>query len=406
MNIDNIIMGKTKSYCSEIYDDVLDVLKKDKDILNEQSLFAGKWGALLYLFYYEQFCDSSQDNAVKYLQELYQKIDGNFDQNYTFCTGLSGPFWLLQHLNKHGFVALDIEHISADFISGAIAQSNYFIAIANFDFLHGSAGICNLLTDFAEREDVRSHLSFFVNNIMISSVTTENGQSFPFFYYHTEPASQQGIDAFSLAHGTCALQIVLMKIHQVGIEREKCERLIFKSMDFVLHHEKNGEAEGSLFPAYLDGKSGHSRVSWCYGDLNVAIALWQCGKYFDNELWQEKAIEILKYNTQRISNETSGVIDVCLCHGAAGNAAMYMRMWHETREPLFLDCANQWFAETQNMLQFSDDDATHGALVYQGKDLAWQYCWNLLEGSAGVGLALISQSTGSPLPWDEFMLLS
>jgi lantibiotic modifying enzyme len=313
---------------------------------------------------------------------------------------------LLNHLNKHGFLELNVEHISSDFILGAIVQSNYFISDQNFDFLHGSAGICNLLVEFAGRNDVKNHLSSFVQRIFKLAIQTDKGYRFPFFYYHTEPASRPGIDAFSLAHGTCALQIILMKIHRAGIEKEKCEQLIFQSIDFMLHHENVNGSGGSLFPAYLDGKSCHSRVSWCYGDLNVAISLWQCGKYFNNELWKEKAIEILKYNTKRVSNELSGVLDVCLCHGSAGNAAMYMRMWHETKEPSFLKCAEEWYKVTGEMLQFSGEENVHGVRVWQGKDSEWQYQWDLLNGSSGTGLGLLSQSLDKPLPWDEFMLLS
>jgi hypothetical protein len=371
------------------------------------SLFKDKWGVLLYLFYYEQFCDESQDNSAKYLQELYNNIDANFNNNYTFCTGLSGPFWLLNHLNKHGFLELDMEFITHDFILGAIAQSNYFISDENFDFLHGSAGICNLLVEFVEREDVKVHLSFFVQSLFTLTVQTDKGYSFPFFYYHTDPASKLGIDAFSLAHGTCALQIILMKIHRAGIEQSKCEELIFQSMAFILNHENSEHISGgSLFPAYLDGKSFSSRVSWCYGDINIAISLWQCGKYFNNEFWKNKAVEILKYNTQRISNEASGVVDACLCHGTAGNATMYMRMWEETGEPLLFECAQKWYKAIESMLQFAEDKTVHGIRTWQGKDNEWQYLWDLLDGSAGVGLALVSQVQGKPLAWDELMLLS
>jgi hypothetical protein len=393
--------------CTKIYNDIIHFLHKDSQNDDSLSLFKGKWGVLLYLFYYEQFCDQSQDNATQYLQEFYENIGSNFEQNYNYCTGLTGPFWLLHHLDKHGFVELDIGHISSDFIAGAILQSNFFLADSNFDFLHGSAGICNLLVEFVDRDDVKNHLSFFVQSLFRLSVQTDKGYSFPFFYYHTEPASRPGIDAFSLAHGTCALQIILMKIHRAGIEQNKCEELITHSISFILNHENQERVSGgSMFPAYLDEKLSHSRVSWCYGDMNVAIAFWQCGKYFNNGLWKDKAIEILKYNTQRTSNETSGAIDVCLCHGASGNAAMYMRMWHETNEPIFLECAQNWYKSTEDMLRFSDEADMNGALVFQGKEEQWQYRWDLLDGSAGAGLALMSKALEKPLSWDEFMLLS
>lgn len=370
-------------------------------------LFSGGWGILLFLFYYEKYMDDSVDGAEGLLYQLYESMGDELDGNYTFCSGMSGPFWLLHHLRKYGFIDLDLEHIASDFIPAAISQSNHFIGRSEFDFLHGSSGICNVLVEFAHRQDVRAHLGMFVRKIQDAAVKTDKGYSLPFLYNHAEPTVYDGVDAFSLAHGTCALQLILMKIHRAGIEKDLCEVLIFKTMDFVLEHEsKDALMPVSLFPACLDGKSVSSRVSWCYGDLNVAIALWYCGKYFEQQTWKDKAVEILTYNAGRITRDASGVVDVCLCHGSAGNAAMYLRMWHETKDPAFMACSKTWFDKTLKMLRLPDAQDLHGARVYKGKADGWQYHWNVLEGSAGVGLALMAHLTGAPLPWDEMMLLS
>jgi hypothetical protein len=53
------------------------LLEKDRDVSSSQGLFTGKWGAVLYLFYYEQFCDNSQDKAIDFLKDLYGDVDSN-----------------------------------------------------------------------------------------------------------------------------------------------------------------------------------------------------------------------------------------------------------------------------------------------------------------------------------------
>lgn len=394
-----------------IYEDILKLWQDKKDpVFDLNSLFSGGWGPLFYMFYYEQYIDESKDNAVTLLEELYQNMPVNAYSNYTYCNGISGPFWMLHHLNKHDFIDLDVAHLAADCITAAIVSSEHYIREKNFDFLHGCAGICNVLVEFADRPDVRKHLQHFVEALEAFTVMTPNGRSIPMFFYHTDPPSSIGTDAFSLAHGTCSLQLILAKIHSAGIVPELCKRLVYETMEFVLRHEQKASygTLHSLYPSSLsidDKPSNPSRISWCYGDVNVAIALWYCGRHFGEAAWTSKALEILHHSAKRDTCETGGVVDTCLCHGTGGNAAIFHRMWHETNEKAFYDCAQKWYAQTNQLLTFSEDPAVRGIRTWQGKE-GWQYSWSLLEGASGTGLALLSQAVKEPLPWDEFLLIS
>ncbi len=406
-------MVSTAEKHTQIYNDILKYIQGDQrdTQVPADNLFKGDWGALFFMFYYEQYIDDTKDNAVPLLETLYNKLEINQYSNFSYCNGLSGPFWLLHHLNKYEFIELDIDDLASDFITAAIAESNYYLNTNNFDFLHGSAGICNLLVSFAGRPDVKAHLERFVTALMAFSVMTPKGRSIPMFYYHTDPPSPVGTDAFSLAHGTCALQIILAKIHKAGIMQEQCKQLIYETMAFVLAYEKQPAADSfaGLYPSSLkldDEPPVPSRVSWCYGDINVAIALWECGNYFKEEKWITRALNILHYGAKRNTLETGGVIDTCLCHGTAGNAAMYRRFWHATNDKAFLQCSEDWYNLTDELVSFSPEKGVHGIRVWQGKDDQWQYRWDLLDGSAGSGLGLISRSVSHHLPWDEFLLIS
>ncbi len=407
------MIATTEKKHTLIYNDILSYVEGNNQVTQPQSdnLFKGSWGALFFMFYYEQYIDDSLDNAVPLLEKLYNNLEINQYSNFTYCNGLSGPFWLLHHLNKHEFIELDIDDLASDFILAAIAESNYHLNTQNFDFLHGSAGICNLLVSFAGRKDVREHLERFVNTLSEFSVMTDKGRSIPMFYYHTDPPSTIGTDAFSLAHGTASLQIILAKIHKAGVMQEQCKRLIYETMEFVIAHERvpqTGDHFG-LYPSSLklDGEPPvPSRISWCYGDINVAIALWECGNYFKEEKWITRAMNILHYATKRNTLETGGVVDACLCHGTAGNAAMFRKFWHATNDKAFLQCSEDWYNLTDELVSFSEEKGVHGIRAWQGKDDQWQYRWDLLDGSAGTGLGLISRQVNQHLPWDEFLLIS
>ncbi len=380
-----------------IYNDILKVIV-DKQKVQEAgaNLFKGAWGALFYMFYYEQYVDDTQDNAIPLMETLYNDLEVGPYTSFSYCNGLTGPFWLLHHLNKYEFVELDIEDLASDFIRAAIMESNFHLSQNNFDFLHGAGGICNFLVEFAHRPDVKEHLQKFVSSLSAISLQTPRGLSLPVFYYHTDPPSTTGTDAFSLAHGTCSMQIILAKIHKAGIARKACEELIYGSMEFVLNHENkiDGPLE-PLFPASL-GESTYSRVSWCYGDINVAIALWHCGEHFKEEKWLTKALDILRHNTKRTTPESAGILDTCLCHGTAGNAAMYLRFWHATNDKTFLDCSEEWYKQTNELITFSDNPDDNGIKVWQGKDDKWKFRWDFLDGSTGTGLGLISRHAEGP----------
>ncbi|MCW3465567.1 lanthionine synthetase LanC family protein [Chitinophaga nivalis] len=371
------------------------------------SLFKGPWGALFYLFYYEQYVDDTENHAATFMEKLYEELDTEKNYAYSYCTGLTGPFWLLHHLNKHEFVDIDMDYLIPDFITAAILDSEAHIYSKNFDFLHGSAGICNLLVAYADRPEVRTHLEKFVAGLMDISVMTEKGRSLPVFFM-MEVKADTGVDSFSLAHGSCSLLILLLKIHQAGIATDTCRQLVYESIPFIMNHKNEVKEDGTtaLYPGILDGESDYSRLSWCYGDFNVALALWYCGKYFQEEKWKQEALDIMHYSIKRDTDTTAGIVDTCLCHGSGGIAAFYRKFWYETNDIAFYHSAEHWHNITLDKLVFSEEANVHGVRAWQGKDKQWEYCWDLLDGSCGVGLALLSHDQQEPLPWDEFLLLS
>ncbi|WP_167018981.1 lanthionine synthetase LanC family protein [Chitinophaga sp. Cy-1792] len=403
-------MHTLTSRLQNIYNDLIPLLEQqDYSADRAGSLFKGPWGALLYMFYYEQYIDQDADNAAALLEKIYAAYSPDEGLNYSFCNGHTGPYWLLDHLNRHEFLDMDMQHIAGDFITIAITQSRFHTEMKNFDFLHGSIGICNFMMSFADREDVREHLAWFTDQLMAVSKVTPQGRSLPIFYTYEQPAGEY-VDAFSLAHGSCAALILLAKIYTAGIATDTCRQLAAESIDFILNHrlQVNDTGMNAMYPAILDGKysSAHSRLAWCYGDLNVAWMLWYCGKTFNNAAWKNEALAVMHYNTRRLTHEAAGVMDNCICHGTSGIAAFYRKFWFETKDPAFLECATHWHNMAVSEVSFSEDNSKHGIKVWQGKDKEWEYAWDLLDGGAGVGLSLLSQLQDQPLMWDECFLLS
>ena len=401
-------MSPIVTHLQHIYEDMVQMLRHQRYApYHANSLFQGPWGALLFMFYYEQYIDPQSDQATELLEALYSSYTPDADGDYSLCSGHSGPFWLLAHGCRHQFLDLGLDDLVADVIPAAIRESNQLIARRDLDFLHGSAGICLFLLNFAHRSDVALHLQHFVLSIQQLSKITPHGRSLPIFHVQEiQPAAY--VDAFSLAHGSCALLILLTKIYQAGIAQGICAQLITECIPFILHHrnETTATSTHALFPAILQSHYPTSRLAWCYGDLNVALALWRCGQTLSVRNWKTEALSILHYNTRRNTPETAGIADSCFCHGAAGIAAFYTRFWQETKDPAFQACATHWHQHAVAGIAFSPDNHVHGINVWRNADGQWTYAWDLLDGSSGVGLSLLSHVHGQPLPWDECFLLS
>ncbi|MBC9932043.1 lanthionine synthetase LanC family protein [Chitinophaga qingshengii] len=396
------------STLTRIYQDHLKVLaNKAYDPYYAESLFKGPWGPLLYLFYYERYVDNSAPCAGSWLQTLYADLQPQPVAGYAYCNGITGPFWLLQHLYQHRFIDIDIAELSASYITAAIAESEQQLSQQNFDFLHGSAGICHLLLAYTHQEAVRSHLASFVAALLGASRMTGQGRSLPVFVLFETPVTA-GVDTFSLAHGTCSLVILLSRIYQAGIARDTCRQVITECIDFMWHHQnpRQPDTPHALFPGILDGRAPYSRLSWCYGDFNVALALWRCGLALGESRWQLQSLDIMHYTLRRNTDQAAGIVDACLCHGSSGIAAFYRHFWYETGEPAFRDAALHWHNNTLQKLVFPDQPGVYGIRGWEGIDKQWEYCWDLLDGSSGVGLSLLSQTIDKPLPWDEAFLLS
>jgi lantibiotic modifying enzyme len=147
-----------------------------------------------------------------------------------------------------------------------------------------------------------------------------------------------------------------------------------------------------------------SRLAWCYGDLGIAMSLWQAGIALQNEAWKNKALEILLFAAEKRRDlQQNWVKDAGLCHGTAGIAHIFYRMWWNTHIPEFKNAANYWMNETLKMATFTDGLA--GFKTWHGKE-GWVNSCGLLEGISGIGLALLTYYYEIEPTWDECLLLS
>jgi hypothetical protein len=150
-----------------------------------------------------------------------------------------------------------------------------------------------------------------------------------------------------------------------------------------------------------------SRLAWCYGDPGIAAALLVTARARGDAALERLAIELALEAGNRPA-EVSGVRDAGLCHGSAGLAHLFNRMYQETGEPQLAAVSRRWFEHALDFRQPGKGLA--GYLAFQFEDDAvterWRADPGLLEGVAGIGLALLGGLGDFAPAWDRILMLS
>ena len=122
--------------------------------------------------------------------------------------------------------------------------------------------------------------------------------------------------------------------------------------------------------------------------------------------WEREALKIARRAARRKLEDT-GVIDAGLCHGAAGLGHIFNRLFQTSGEKVFRDAARSWFERTLNLRRANEGFG--GFMVYRVTEEdgpTWRAEPGILEGAAGIALALLAASTSIEPAWDRMLLVS
>lgn len=364
-------------------------------------------GVTIFLYYYDLIYPGTNakkmaDEAVERLFSQCVEISDLDTGTISFCSGILGTGWLSCFLNQNNFNEFDDDLADLD----ALAESFFFESIAkgNYDFLHGASGA---LFYMVNRERNKQRTS--VVRRMISSLIGIAQRPDNLLYWHnydatTHESKNQTIN-LGLSHGTPSILAILTRAFkflgggkQLALEIEKCAHSIIFC--------KNGEDSIFQYPYtkdMTDLRDGDSRLGWCYGDIGVAISLWNAGITLNKKEFLDEAIGTL-VSASKVRNTIDGCVnDAAICHGAAGVSHIFYRFYERTKEDVFLDASDFWAEMAVDFLEPFDGIMTaktswHAQHGYVNK-------FGLLEGISGVGLGLMSRISEKHLNWDSCLLI-
>jgi lantibiotic biosynthesis protein len=212
-----------------------------------------------------------------------------------------------------------------------------------------------------------------------------------------------GVD-MGVAHGIAGVLPLLARACSLGVAEATVRPLLDGAVRWLMAHLVDSPA-GPTTPSFLaDGtEPGPARSAWCYGDPGVALALLLAARDLGEPSWQRTGTELALRAARRPPEDTR-VSDAGVCHGTAGLAHLFTRMYQLTGERELADAAVTWAERTLALCaaRGGGEDGLDGsgpaARPWSGP--------GLLEGAAGIALVLLAGCVPAEPVWDQMLLVS
>ena len=230
--------------------------------------------------------------------------------------------------------------------------------------------------------------------------TAEELETGTAWWCHTVLGPTQGAQGYNLglAHGVPGIVALLARALLRGISTTRTAGLLDDAVRWL--DSQRLAAGPSVFPTVCTahGPDGPARSAWCYGDPGVALALQAAASATRRADWAATATQLAKTAARRPTSSCH-VGEASFCHGAAGLMHIYNRMYQATGEVELQAAARRWCATTLEMLDQGrwyggpPDDQTEASRLS-----------HLLDGQAGIALALMAAATSREPTFDALFL--
>lgn len=379
-------------------------------LARDGSLASGAAGLAVCHAYLSRARSAHDDEraALARLQEAGEAV-ASVTMGPSLFGGFSGVAWAMAHLHEK-FISSDAgESTEAvdEALMGYVSRPGWR---GDYDLITGLVGLGVYALERMPGPAARACLEGVIDRLAETAELRPDGIT-----WHTPPEllpSHQrkdcpsGYDNLGLAHGVPGVIALLGMAHAAGIRRRVSRRLLDGAVSWLLR-QKLTDSPGARFPAWLAAgwKGERCRSAWCYGDPGVAVALFSAARCVGNLDWEREALELARGAARRPPDQ-AGVVDAGLCHGAAGLAHVFNRMFQATGDPTLRRASRYWFQRTLAMRR---PGRGVGGFMAREVDAKGRETWidePALFGAAGIALALLSAATSQEPEWDRMMMVS
>lgn len=395
------VVSKEKKL-AQIADFLLNFTEYEKPI----SLQGGDIGTALFLAEYARFSNDTRftNKALQLVNTAFDLVEEHHVIN-SFCNGLAGMSWGVNYLFEQKLLEGNPAEILDDVDTSIGMRMLYLLRKGEYDYMHAGAGPMLYFLARLSKQQNRDFLASAVKTLD-SIAVKENGHV---KWRHDPEYKLKDIQPrrclynLGLSHGIPSIIALLSKTYTAGIEKETCAQLIEGAVEWVLSTKLTSEFSSQYSTGiYEDATSNSSRLGWCYGDLGVALPLWHAANALNREDWKKESLSTFRGAAERTNTSDTGVRDAGICHGSAGISHIFYKMYLRTQDESFLSASDYWLDETLKFDSFED-----GYCGYKSARLEdYENTYNLIEGVAGIGAAILARLSPDSSNWDEMFLIS
>lgn len=365
-------------------------------------------GLSLFSFYYGKVFDDTESfsRGEELTDEIILNITTSLKvSNFRYSNGVTGFASLLKFLNKEDFVDFEADDVLSDLDEIIFNYAIEELDKGNYDFLHGAMGAlyyfligAEVLNDYAKKIISKLH--------SIVEFTPAGTMYWP-FYDLKDPHQLKKLINLGLAHGQPAIVSILSKAYKLNSSDNILKGLIENATKTIIHY-KYQDSRNSLYPSIQSILQNNdyyrnSRMGWCYGDLGIALALWEAGEALVDKYFKSEALECMKKSALRKDLNENSVRDAALCHGSAGIMQIFNKFSKLNNENKYQDEINYWKNISVELLNTNKDKLLTGHCAWSINNQYYND-FGLLQGISGVGLSFLSL-INPEIKWGEILLM-
>jgi len=319
--------------------------------------------------------------------------------------GTVGIAWLLTHLSRlEGDSEPDVHEM--DDILMAVLEQPWR---GHHDIVSGLAGIGIYALERLPHTNGRAILGLVVERF--ATLIEANAEGVAAVYTSPEfvPPLQKerhpnGYYDLGLAHGNPGCIRVLAGAAQCDVLADRARSVLDRMVPWLISQYVHVDGQW-LLPGMTGAEPPkHPRLAWCYNELGAATAIMAAGAAPGRADWNEAAARVF-HGSRGTPTSACGCRDACLCHGTAGVAQIYLRAAHGMSDPCLEREARRWLDATIALRRRGE--FCGGYAYFDGTRCdtgSWDARPGFLEGSAGIGLALLAGTRGLGVAgWDRLL---
>ncbi|MEA2194199.1 MAG: lantibiotic biosynthesis protein, partial [Solirubrobacteraceae bacterium] len=278
------------------------------------------------------------------------------------------------------------------------------------DLVSGAAGIGALALELGADPRADELLEAVVRTLAASAEPRDGGLA-----WATPPQradAELGRFDLGVAHGAAGVVGVLAGALATERPPPRTRELLEGAIAFLLAQRLPGAPREGCLPYAVGGARDRepARLAWCYGDASAAVALLLAARALGAAAIARAARELAARAAARPAT-TAGVVDAGLCHGAAGLAQLFGRLWQLTDEEHCATAGRAWLARTLALHEPASAGRSVGGFAamvtpQEGGAQERRPVAGLLTGAAGVALALLAACRDEDPSWDRALLAS